>query len=71
MLLQQHYCDFYHYISQYARNPVLRTEACGPAAETRFLFLCHLASSLSVHACHLRGVLPAYWVCRVFSESGD
>jgi hypothetical protein len=44
-----------------------RTETCGPAAEARFPCLCHLGSSLSVHICHPRGVLPTYWVCRVFS----
>jgi len=44
-----------------------RTETCGPAAEARFPCLCHLDSSLSVHICHPRGVLPTYWVCRVFS----
>jgi len=44
-----------------------RTETCGPAAEARFPCLCHLGSSLSVYACHPRGVLPAYWACRVFS----
>ena len=28
-------------------------------------------SSLNMHACHSRGVLPVYWAYRVFSESGN
>ena len=51
--------------------PLELLKACGPAAEARFPCLCHLGSSLSVHAYHPRGVLPAYWACRVFSGSGD
>jgi len=47
-----------------------RTEACSPAVLAGFPCLCILGSSLSVHACHPRSALPAYWVCRVFSGSG-
>jgi hypothetical protein len=60
---------------------------CPPIGETKFkaiaprlvaqrswqgiICLCILGSNLSVHACHPRGALPAYWACRVFSGSGD
>ena len=47
------------------------TEVCGPATEIRFPYFCHLGSNLSVHACHPRGVLSAYWAYRVFSISGN
>jgi hypothetical protein len=53
------------------RTGIECTEACGPAVETRFPYLYHLGSSLSVHACHPRSVLSVYWACRVFSRSGD
>ena len=36
-----------------------------------FPCFCHLGSSLSVHACYPRGILTAYWACRVFNRSGD
>jgi hypothetical protein len=47
------------------------TEACTPTVLAGFLCLCILGSSLSMHVCHLRGVLLVYWVCRVFSGSED
>jgi hypothetical protein len=28
------------------------------------------SSTLHVHACHPRGVLPVYWACRMFSRPG-
>ena len=58
-------------LSLSAREVLCRTEACGPAEEARFSYLCHLGSSLSVHVCHPRGVLPVYWACRVFSGFRD
>jgi hypothetical protein len=49
------------------KNHLVIAEASNPAAEARFPYLCHLGSSLSVHACYPRGVLPVCWACRVFS----
>jgi hypothetical protein len=39
-------------------------QACGPAVLAGFLCLCLLGSSLSVHVCHPRDVLPVCWACR-------
>jgi hypothetical protein len=64
-------CTIFHKILIYFMLIIIFIKSCLVDAPRLVPCLCHLGSSLSVHACHPCGVLPVYWACRVFSGFGD
>jgi hypothetical protein len=56
-------------IVKYFRS--VSTEGLGLAVGEACLLLLLVGSSSHMHACHPRGALHAYWVCRMFSVPWD